>query len=122
MSDINEILKKNKKRALSLAVAAVFSAGIAGNMAGCTKNEKTQTHEEEENNYTGNHYSGGRFFWRSWGTGGSSSSGSGSGSSSGTSSDGSSISSGKSSSGSSKSSSSSKSSGYSGSKGGNASS
>lgn len=70
MKDFKEIVKKNKKRALSIAVATAFAVSGSLGFAGCYNPEK-EDDEEQDNGYSGSSgYSGG---WHGFVGGGSSS-------------------------------------------------
>ena len=75
MSDMKEMLKKNRKKALSLAVAAVFTAGLSSNFAGCTTNQKNYNQEDDDDDddsgYGGSSGYHGNTFWHSSSSGSS---------------------------------------------------
>lgn len=50
MADIKKILKENKKKALSIAVAAAFTVTAPINMIGCSNDEFTEDKEQEQTN------------------------------------------------------------------------
>ena len=60
MKDFKEIVKENKKRALSIAVATAFLVSGPLGFAGCYNPQPKE--KEEEENGTGS--SGGRLLWR----------------------------------------------------------
>ena len=68
MKDFREIVKENKKRALSIAVATAFLVSGPFGIAGCYNPQEKQKEEEEGNVSSGGGYHGG---WNSF-SGGSS--------------------------------------------------
>ncbi|WP_252250134.1 hypothetical protein [Clostridium sp. ZBS13] len=72
MDSFKEIFKKNKKRALSIAIASTFMVTAPNILLGCDNvNQKDEEDEEENGTATSTHNS---HVWHSFRSGGSSSS------------------------------------------------